>query len=647
MKKHLIISIIACILSVIAIIVTFIPKDSSNEAKENSNSIVSISEDGYWIIDGVKTDVIAVGKNGVDGANGVDGVDGVTPTVAISDDGYWVINGTKTDVKASLGDDSDSNPQGLKFYRTDDDTYLVGVGDSIYLSEIVIPETYNGCPVVGIADRGFYGAAMLKSITIPDSVKTIGAYAFSACLALENVTIPESVEVISNYAFAGPRALETITIPSSIKTIGYGAFQGCPLTQVNYTGTKEAWQKVENFDSSLVKVNCKDGVHNVVEITIWVSTIPGVAEFIKQQIEDFKALHPEYQFTFKIQTVGEGDAPIEVLRDVSTAPDMYCFAQDQISRLVQGGALAPLSSDHSTFVSNNNDLGSVNAATVGDQIYAYPMTSDNGYYLYYDSRVISDEEAKTLEGIIAACQRRGKTFGFNLDNGFYAAGFFFSQHVGGGDPLCTSEWMYSADASMIIGLNDSFNSANGLIAMKAMQKLANSGVWVNSADRFQGTAAIVSGIWNANAAEFEYGDYAKATKLPTFTIDGNTYQMGSFSGCKLLGVKPQKDEEKAKICAELALYLTSAEAQIERYYEFMWGPSNLEAQANRDVKENMHISALLEQNQYSQPLGMIPNDWWNEMTRLGMIASEYYATEFDFLAALEEYHDTINSWVAK
>ena len=77
-----------------------------------------------------------------------------------------------------------------------------------------------------------------------------------------------------------------------------------------------------------------------IEITLWVSTTAGVKEFTEQQVAAFKAAHPEYQFTITIQTVGEGDAASEVLKDVATAPDMYCFAQDQISRLVQGGALA-------------------------------------------------------------------------------------------------------------------------------------------------------------------------------------------------------------------------------------------------------------------------------------------------------------------
>lgn len=384
-----------------------------------------------------------------------------------------------------------------------------------------------------------------------------------------------------------------------------------------------------------------------IKITLWVSTTTGVKEFTQQQVEEFKKLHPEYEFEITIQTVGEGDAATEVLKDVATAPDMYCFAQDQISRLVQGGALAPLGDAAAKTVRESNDSGSVGAATVGEKIYAYPMTADNGYYLYYDASVVSDEQAKTLEGIIEACEASGKNFGYNMTNAWIMAGFFFAQPVGGGTPICNSTWEYSADGKTVVGVNDNFNSDNGLVAMKVMNKLASSSAFVDTADSFAGTAAIVTGIWNANAAEGEYGDNMRATKLPTFTMDGQTYQMGSFSGYKLIGCKPQEDAQKGKICADLALYLTSEDAQLERYYEFQWGPSNLNAQQNQDVMDNKLLAALLEQNVYAQPQGVIPSEWWTEAAALGTLASEGVKTDDELKAALVAYEGKINALVVK
>ena len=387
---------------------------------------------------------------------------------------------------------------------------------------------------------------------------------------------------------------------------------------------------------------------DVIEITLWVSTTTGVKEFTEDRIEAFKALHPEYNFNITIDSVGEGDAATEVLKDVATAPDMYCFAQDQITRLVQGGALTPLDTQTAQRVADENDVGSVNAATVDGNIYAYPMTNDNGIFLYYDSSKISDTEAQTLEGIIAACEREGVFFGYDLTNAWIAAGFFFAQPAGGGTPLCTSTWTYSEDAKNPIAVNDTFNSDNGLIAYKEMYDLAGSSAWYNYAYPFDDFGAVVSGIWDANTAEGAWGDDMRAVKLPTFTgSDGKSYQLGSYSGCKLVGCKPQTDATKAEICKELALFLTSEEEQLERYYEFMWGPSNLNAQNNVDVKSNHLLSALIDQNVYAQPQGVIPNDWWTEAAALGELCKTRDLTDDDLRAALATYEENINKLIVK
>ena len=391
-------------------------------------------------------------------------------------------------------------------------------------------------------------------------------------------------------------------------------------------------------------VGCQE---ETIEIKLWVSTTEGVAALFAQQVEAFKAAHPEYNFNITIETVGEGDAGTEVLKDVATAPDMYCFAQDQIARLVQGGALAPLGGQASATVKANNDAGSVGAATVGEKIYAYPMTSDNGYFLYYDSRYISDEQAKTWEGIIEACRAAGKKVAYNCaGEAWRGSGFAFAQPVGGGAPLCSSTWTYSADGKNPVGLVDTFNSDNGVIAMKALNALATSGVWVDSTN-FEGTAAVVDGVWASANAAGVYGDYMKATKLPTFTVDGQTYQTGSFSGYKLIGCKPQSDEKKAEICNALALYLTSEEAQLERYYEFGWGPSNKAAQGNQDVQSDPLLAALLAQNAYSVPQGVIPNDWWTEAVALYTACAEVGITEDGIRELLATYEEKVNAMIVK
>jgi Flp pilus assembly protein protease CpaA len=73
------------------------------------------------------------------------------------------------------------------------------------------------------------------SYTIPESVKTIGDYAFSSCDKLASVTIGNSVETIRSYAFESCSSLTSVTIGNSVETIGSYAFESCSsLTTLNY-----------------------------------------------------------------------------------------------------------------------------------------------------------------------------------------------------------------------------------------------------------------------------------------------------------------------------------------------------------------------------------------------------------------------------
>ena len=90
------------------------------------------------------------------------------------------------------------------------------------LTSITIP---NG--VTSIGKDAFYNCTGLKSITIPNSVTSIGKDAFYNCTGLKSITIPNSVKSIGDYAFSNCPKLTSITIPNSVTSIGYGVFWDC------------------------------------------------------------------------------------------------------------------------------------------------------------------------------------------------------------------------------------------------------------------------------------------------------------------------------------------------------------------------------------------------------------------------------------
>ena len=86
------------------------------------------------------------------------------------------------------------------------------------------------------------GNKLEGAIVIPDSVTSIGDYAFRGCSGLTSVTIGDSVKSIGSYAFYYCSGLTSITIPDSVTSIGQSAFEGCSgLTSIHYTGDVAGW----------------------------------------------------------------------------------------------------------------------------------------------------------------------------------------------------------------------------------------------------------------------------------------------------------------------------------------------------------------------------------------------------------------------
>ncbi len=102
------------------------------------------------------------------------------------------------------------------------------------------------------------------SVSIPNSVTSIGGSAFSGCSSLTSVTIPNSVTSIGGSAFFVCSSLTSVTIPNSVTSIGYEAFEGCRgLTTLNFNAINCQDFSSNPFGTALTTVNIGDSVQRI------------------------------------------------------------------------------------------------------------------------------------------------------------------------------------------------------------------------------------------------------------------------------------------------------------------------------------------------------------------------------------------------
>lgn len=375
------------------------------------------------------------------------------------------------------------------------------------------------------------------------------------------------------------------------------------------------------------------------DITVWVSESEGVKELTEQQIAKFCEDNPGIVINATVEGISEAESATQMITSVEDGADIYCFAQDQLARLVAAGALNELGEQATATVKDLNDEDAVSAASIGGKLYCYPITADNGYCMFYDKSVISEDHIDSLEDVIADCEAAGKMFSMELEtSAWYNVAFFFATG-------CVSEWTTDTEANFV-SVNDTFNSDAGLIALKGMQKLLKSTAYNSSSSAADFAAAVpsavvITGTWGSAAAKEALGENLGVADLPSFTVDGKEYHLGSYYGCKLMGVKPSTDTVRNAVLNKLALYLSGEECQLDRYELVGWGPSNKNAQATDAVKNDPILNAIAAQKEYATLQGAIHGSWW-DLAKAYAVTAKEATTDDELKAALQSYKDSID-----
>ena len=387
----------------------------------------------------------------------------------------------------------------------------------------------------------------------------------------------------------------------------------------------------------------QDGGRQTVPLTIWGAE--NDQEILREFADSFAQHYAEYaDFEIQIGVESESTAKDTVLTDVEAAADVYSFASDQLAELVNAGALQSLDKMDEVFqkyvgksvedLKTSNTEVSVESATMNGTLYAFPRTADNGYFLYYDSNVISEEEAKSWDSLLDAAQRAGKKVGMTLASGWYDASFFYSAGFTTSlnqDGTTSMDWNGTADYS-------------GVEVTEAMARIAADPAFMAVVDGDMANqlasgqlCAAVSGVWDAPVAQTAFGDGYSAAILPSFTVAGEQVQQLAVVGCKLVAVNAYS--EYVGWAVLFADWMTNEEAQMKSFEKNSTGPSNINVMNTDIVQQNIAIATLGEQYNYGV-IQSVGQNYWDPAKTFGEMVAKGVFKEGD-TAGIQAALDTL------
>lgn len=159
-----------------------------------------------------------------------------------------------------------------------------------------------------------------------------------------------------------------------------------------------------------------------VTLTVWApqeDQADDYGNWLGKMEENFAAAHPEYNITWKNEVCQEGDVGDKVVQDPENSADVYLFANDQIGKLKDANAIAELGGKTLDQIKADNSEVVVDSVTQDGAVYGVPFTT-NTWFMYYNKSMVSEDEIKSLDDIIAK-----NKITFPVSNSWYLPAFYY------------------------------------------------------------------------------------------------------------------------------------------------------------------------------------------------------------------------------
>ena len=404
-----------------------------------------------------------------------------------------------------------------------------------------------------------------------------------------------------------------------VAAMGVSLLTGCGVSNKSHDNTQVGTTE----DSS------DNAKNKEVKMHVWCSKDD--VDITTQLIESFKEANKGTDFNIIIEESEDSDARDNILSNVHNGADVFPIADDQITSMAAGGALYEI--EDVDAVKKADDEGAVEAATIDGKLYGYPLTADNGYFMYYNKNYFSDSDVATLDGMLDIAGANGKYVTMDWSSGWYLYSFFGNTGLdfGVNDDGVTNHCNWNSIITSIKGVD----IAQAMLDIAAKPGFKNcvqddfiAGVQDGS------VIAGVSGCWNAAKIKELWGDDYGAVKLPTYTCNGEQVQMASFKGYKYMGVNAYS--AYPEWAAKLADWFTNEQNQTLRFEVNNQGPSNIVAASSDAVSQVPALIAVMDQAQYGT-LQRVGNSYWDAMTAFGETMASGNPNGMD----LQEIMDTL------
>ncbi|OUN87711.1 extracellular solute-binding protein [Gemmiger sp. An50] len=356
-------------------------------------------------------------------------------------------------------------------------------------------------------------------------------------------------------------------------------------------------------------------------------------QWLQTCCERFAETHPEWDITFVYGVADEASAATAVAQDPEASADVFLYANDTLTTMTDAKALAKFGGKYADELKATNSETLLDSLTMDGYIYGVPFTT-NTWYMYYDKRVFSEEDVKSLDAML----EKG-VVSFPFVNSWYLPAFYF----GNG---CT---LFGDGTQEELGAD--FGGENAVEVTEHLVDLAANPNFKIDQDgsglaglRDGSIHAIFSGSWDAAAVREILGENMGVAALPTYTLNGEEKQMYSYAGSKAIGVNTSTDYMVQAV--ELAMYLGSAEAQ-QLHYELRGViPCNTELNEDPAIAADEVVRAqndTFDRTSKLQPFVAQMNNCWTPVENMGKAIRNGTVTKENAAEQTGAMNDAMNS----